>query len=221
MALDVVRPGGTVSLAGIHMSDIPSFEYRRLWQERTVRSVANMTRRGRARVPRARGRGARARRRPRSIRSPRRTRRWPRSRRTPCVVPRCCRYASSANPPAQAPSAPGRQLHPATARERATRLAVAASGPDSERPRVGADLARTIGLRPDPVQDRRGVLTGLELLEVLAGPGPEADLTQRLHDLELVERYLDTVDQQDTREAVAQVGGDRCPAGGSARRAGG
>jgi propanol-preferring alcohol dehydrogenase len=34
-----------VSLAGIHMSDIPSFEYRRLWQERTLRSVANMTRR--------------------------------------------------------------------------------------------------------------------------------------------------------------------------------
>jgi len=45
VALDVVRPGGTVSLAGIHMSDIPSFEYRRLWGERTVRSVANMTRR--------------------------------------------------------------------------------------------------------------------------------------------------------------------------------
>jgi len=45
VALDVIRPGGTVSLAGIHMSDIPSFEYRRLWQERTLRSVANMTRR--------------------------------------------------------------------------------------------------------------------------------------------------------------------------------
>jgi propanol-preferring alcohol dehydrogenase len=45
VALDVVRPGGTVSLAGIHMSDIPSFEYRRLWRERTLRSVANMTRR--------------------------------------------------------------------------------------------------------------------------------------------------------------------------------
>jgi propanol-preferring alcohol dehydrogenase len=45
VALDVVRPGGTVSLAGIHMSDIPSFEYQRLWQERTLRSVANMTRR--------------------------------------------------------------------------------------------------------------------------------------------------------------------------------
>ena len=45
VALDVVRPGGTVSLAGIHMSDIPSFAYERLWHERTVRSVANMTRR--------------------------------------------------------------------------------------------------------------------------------------------------------------------------------
>ncbi|MFM8303694.1 MAG: zinc-dependent alcohol dehydrogenase family protein [Actinomycetota bacterium] len=45
VALDAVRPGGTVSLAGIHMSDIPSFEYRRLWRERSVRSVANMTRR--------------------------------------------------------------------------------------------------------------------------------------------------------------------------------
>ena len=44
VALDAVRPGGTVSLAGIHMSDIPSFEYRRLWRERTLRSVANMTR---------------------------------------------------------------------------------------------------------------------------------------------------------------------------------
>ena len=30
--------------AGIHMSDIPSFPYRLLWQERTVRSVANLTR---------------------------------------------------------------------------------------------------------------------------------------------------------------------------------
>ena len=44
VALDVVRPGGTVSLAGIHMSEIPSFAYERLWRERTLRSVANMTR---------------------------------------------------------------------------------------------------------------------------------------------------------------------------------
>jgi len=45
VALQVVRPGGTVSLAGIHMSDLPSFPYSLLWRERTLRSVANMTRR--------------------------------------------------------------------------------------------------------------------------------------------------------------------------------
>jgi propanol-preferring alcohol dehydrogenase len=45
VALRVVRPGGTVSLAGIHMSPIPSFDYGLLWRERTLRSVANMTRR--------------------------------------------------------------------------------------------------------------------------------------------------------------------------------
>ncbi len=44
-ALDLVRPGGTVALAGIHMSTIPPIEYRRLWGERSLRSVANMTRR--------------------------------------------------------------------------------------------------------------------------------------------------------------------------------
>jgi propanol-preferring alcohol dehydrogenase len=44
VALDVVRPGGTVALAGIHMSTIPAFEYERLWGERSLRSVANMTR---------------------------------------------------------------------------------------------------------------------------------------------------------------------------------
>ena len=36
--------GGTVVCAGIHMSDIPSFPYEILWGERTVRSVANLTR---------------------------------------------------------------------------------------------------------------------------------------------------------------------------------
>jgi propanol-preferring alcohol dehydrogenase len=45
VALRIVRPGGTVSLAGIHMSPIPSFDYALLWGERTLRSVANMTRR--------------------------------------------------------------------------------------------------------------------------------------------------------------------------------
>ena len=44
-SLDLVRPGGTVALAGIHMSTIPAFEYKRLWGERSLRSVANMTRR--------------------------------------------------------------------------------------------------------------------------------------------------------------------------------
>jgi len=44
-ALRVVAPGGTVVCAGIHMSDIPAFPYALLWQERVVRSVANLTRR--------------------------------------------------------------------------------------------------------------------------------------------------------------------------------
>jgi propanol-preferring alcohol dehydrogenase len=42
--LRAVAPGGTVVCAGIHMSDIPSFPYRDLWQERVLRSVANLTR---------------------------------------------------------------------------------------------------------------------------------------------------------------------------------
>jgi propanol-preferring alcohol dehydrogenase len=44
-ALSRVVPGGVVVCAGIHMSDIPAFPYRLLWEERTVRSVANLTRR--------------------------------------------------------------------------------------------------------------------------------------------------------------------------------
>jgi propanol-preferring alcohol dehydrogenase len=44
-ALSRVVPGGVVVCAGIHMSDIPSFPYRLLWEERSVRSVANLTRR--------------------------------------------------------------------------------------------------------------------------------------------------------------------------------
>lgn len=44
-ALRAVRPGGTVVCAGIHMTDIPSFPYELLWGERTLRSVANLTRR--------------------------------------------------------------------------------------------------------------------------------------------------------------------------------
>jgi len=43
-ALRHVRKGGSVICAGIHMSDIPSFPYELLWGERTIRSVANLTR---------------------------------------------------------------------------------------------------------------------------------------------------------------------------------
>ena len=45
LALRGVAKGGTVVCAGIHMSDIPSFPYDLLWGERTLRSVANLTRR--------------------------------------------------------------------------------------------------------------------------------------------------------------------------------
>jgi len=44
-ALRATARGGTVVCAGIHMSDIPSFPYEILWGERSVRSVANLTRR--------------------------------------------------------------------------------------------------------------------------------------------------------------------------------
>ena len=44
-ALAAVARGGTVVCAGIHMSDIPSFPYSLLWEERVLRSVANLTRR--------------------------------------------------------------------------------------------------------------------------------------------------------------------------------
>jgi propanol-preferring alcohol dehydrogenase len=43
-ALLAVAPGGVVVCGGIHMSEIPSFPYSSLWQERVVRSVANLTR---------------------------------------------------------------------------------------------------------------------------------------------------------------------------------
>ena len=44
-ALKAVRKGGVVVCAGIHMSDIPAFPYAILWEERSVCSVANLTRR--------------------------------------------------------------------------------------------------------------------------------------------------------------------------------
>lgn len=43
-ALRALEKGGTVVCAGIHMSDIPAFPYALLWEERVVRSVANLTR---------------------------------------------------------------------------------------------------------------------------------------------------------------------------------
>jgi propanol-preferring alcohol dehydrogenase len=44
VALRAVRKGGRVVCAGIHMSDIPGFPYRLLWEERQLLSVANLTR---------------------------------------------------------------------------------------------------------------------------------------------------------------------------------
>ena len=44
LALQAVRKGGRVVCAGIHMSDIPGFPYRLLWEERQLLSVANLTR---------------------------------------------------------------------------------------------------------------------------------------------------------------------------------
>jgi propanol-preferring alcohol dehydrogenase len=44
IALKAVRKGGVVVCGGIHMSDIPSFPYDILWEERVLRSVANLTR---------------------------------------------------------------------------------------------------------------------------------------------------------------------------------
>jgi alcohol dehydrogenase, propanol-preferring len=45
LALRAVAKGGTVVCGGIHMSDIPAFPYRDLWEERSICSVANLTRR--------------------------------------------------------------------------------------------------------------------------------------------------------------------------------
>jgi propanol-preferring alcohol dehydrogenase len=44
-SLRVLDRGGTVVCAGIHMTEIPAFSYDELWQERSIRSVANLTRR--------------------------------------------------------------------------------------------------------------------------------------------------------------------------------
>jgi propanol-preferring alcohol dehydrogenase len=44
IALDAVAPGGVVVCGGIHMGEIPAFDYDLLWHERSLRSVANLTR---------------------------------------------------------------------------------------------------------------------------------------------------------------------------------
>ncbi len=44
VALAALAPGGVLVCGGIHMSDIPSFPYADLWGERSLRSVANLTR---------------------------------------------------------------------------------------------------------------------------------------------------------------------------------
>ena len=77
-ALAVLAKGGAVVCAGIHMSDIPSFPYELLWNERVVRSVANLTRATARSSSRSR-RGCRCAPRSRRSRSPRRTRRSSRS----------------------------------------------------------------------------------------------------------------------------------------------
>ena len=67
-ALKAVKKGGRVVCGGIHMSDIPSFPYSLLWEERQVMSVANLTRGRRARISGRRAEGRRARARSRAIR---------------------------------------------------------------------------------------------------------------------------------------------------------
>jgi propanol-preferring alcohol dehydrogenase len=45
LALKAVGKGGTIICGGIHMTDIPAFPYELLWEERSICSVANLTRR--------------------------------------------------------------------------------------------------------------------------------------------------------------------------------
>lgn len=60
VALKAVRKGGTVVCGGIHMSDLPSFPYSLLWEERRLESVANLTRQdARDYFPRAAAAGVR------------------------------------------------------------------------------------------------------------------------------------------------------------------
>ena len=79
-ALKSVRKGGVVVSRGIHMSDIPRFPYELLWEERVIRSVANLDPRRCARILGAGADGAGQDRASRRCRSPAPTRRSP-----PCV----------------------------------------------------------------------------------------------------------------------------------------
>ena len=106
-----VAPGGTVVCAGIHMSDIPSFPYEDLWHERTIRSVANLTREDGRRSSTSRP-GSRSARRPRrypleqaeqalaDLRAGRVTAR--RSRRTVGFTPCPCSHGHRAHRPRRA-----------------------------------------------------------------------------------------------------------------------
>ena len=73
LALKAVRKGGRVVCAGIHMSDIPSFPYGLLWEERQLVSVANLTRAGRHGFPAPGAARSASSRRPRPIRCARPT----------------------------------------------------------------------------------------------------------------------------------------------------
>ena len=83
-ALRAVDKGGRVVCAGIHMSDIPTFPYSILWGERSVQSVANLTRRDGEEFLALR-RACRCERTWRRCRSLWRTRRWPKLREGGCA----------------------------------------------------------------------------------------------------------------------------------------
>ena len=91
-ALRALAPGGTVVCAGIHMSDIPCFPYEDLWHERTIRSVANLTRERRPGVPGARAARCRSTPPSPSTRSATPSRRWRTSAPAASPAPPCsCR----------------------------------------------------------------------------------------------------------------------------------
>ena len=94
-ALRACSKGGRVVCGGIHMSDIPSFPYRILWEERQIVSVANLTRADAHRIPCARAARSACDRGHASIRSPRRTRRSTICAPAACKARRCWRPRES------------------------------------------------------------------------------------------------------------------------------